>query len=64
LLQATNGFWIFPFADDLHRFHEQGFETPLSEEASGVLRSMGSFSVQPQNFLPRLCKRVDLSVDN
>lgn len=63
LIAQYKDFWMFPILDNLHQYQADGGKTPLTEDTRGVLRSMGTWGVRPERFLPWLCERVDLNVE-
>lgn len=55
--------WISNIVQDLHDKHCKQFETPISDDTRQALRSMGTWSLNPDRMIPWLCARIDFGLD-
>ncbi len=55
--------WFAKYIQELHEKHQEGFKTQLTEDTSQFLRSMGTWSLHVQRFIPWLCERIDFAID-
>lgn len=55
--------WISTVVQDLHDKHSKQFETPVSDETRHFLQSLGTWSLNPDRFIPWLCARIDFAID-
>lgn len=64
LSPSVNRNFVLTVFGDLHKWHIEKFSAGLSENALGVLSSMGTWASQPERFIPWLFGRIDLNIEN